>query len=99
MTAKRRGDGDESDPAVSRTTFDPAEEPVCDVLLGAIADAENAPPEKLPVLAKTLDTDALNAFFRDGPGGPDRAARSLDFTYADYRVSVHSDGVLTVSPL
>lgn len=63
-------------------------------VIEAVAAYSNTPPEELPPLYNTLDPDALDVLFpSDGMNG------RVDFSYANYKVTLRSDKEIELSPV
>jgi hypothetical protein len=63
-----------------------------DAVVDAVAAAEGRDPDHLrSELESTIDTDALDSLFENGP-----SVASLSFRYAGYTVDVHGDGWVEV---
>lgn len=78
--------------------FDPTMESASRILLTTVASLADTSPEDLPVLHDVIDTEALDALFQPRPDGTVRPAdRTISFTYADYEVRIHSDGIIALS--
>lgn len=60
--------------------------PPSETVVGAVADAEGVAPTDLPPLHGAVDTEALDALFRE------RVPGSVTFDYADHTVLVSGDG-------
>lgn len=61
-------------------------------LVSSVAAVAGVEPTALPPLQETLDTDAMEAIL----GSPRDCGATISFTYAGYRVTAHSDGLIRV---
>lgn len=71
------------------TRFDPTVDLASDVLVRAIAVAENVEPTSLRPLAYSVDPDALDAVV-----SRDRSGTTVRFPYEGYRVVVSANGTI-----
>lgn len=74
----------------------PDGEDVSTTVVLVVEELTGTPMEKLPLLERKLDIDALNSLFEPrGVGDPDSADGTLQFEYADCTVTVDSEGRVT----
>lgn len=64
----------------------------------AVAQETGLDIGELPTLYGTIDPDALAAFLRCSNGPDARSERSVEFSYCEYRVTVHSSGRVNLHP-
>lgn len=69
---------------------------VASSVVTAVSKADGVDPSDLPPLQETVDGDALDALFARSSTGTD--GPRVAFHYAGHRVTVESDGAITVSP-
>lgn len=86
---------------VAQAQYDP-EEPrdLTTVIIDAIAEAENAPivEVKTPPLYEVVDVPGIESALFDRPAGKgEGTASTVEFRYNQYKVSVESDGWVTVA--
>lgn len=62
-----------------------------------VAEFKGVDPIHLPPLYDALDPDALDTLFEPAGNGATRGNGSIEFTYAQQRVTVHADGRVLVS--
>jgi len=87
---------------VTRRLYDPAGDvALVTEIVYALADARNVSPTDLtsPTLYECVDVESLEATLFDGKEGPSsrRGSGTVTFQYADYVVTVWSDGWIEVS--
>ena len=88
-----RGPANDADGTV-RTTHDWSEITPSTGVIETIAVAANCEPTAIEPLYETLDPDALDAVIQSGAGGT-----TVQFVFAGYDVTVHSNGAVAVTPL
>lgn len=90
---RRTDDGPES----YRHTFDPATDSVCVELVRAVAVLNDTDPCALPVLADTLDPEALELLVQPRPDGQPRETDTrIRFEYNGHRIRLTTDGTITI---
>lgn len=87
--------------AEAQANFDPAESrSLTTVIIEAIAEAEGVSITEVlsPPLYEVVDVEAMEVALFGPPGAPrNGTASAVEFQYNDYKVSVVSDGWVTVS--
>ena len=79
-----------------RTQFDQEKTPASMAVVATLADVMDTDPVELDPLQSTVDPDALDSLVRvrNGANGDIHAA----FTHEGHAITVHSDGVITITP-
>jgi hypothetical protein len=82
--------------ATHRFEYDPASTPPSMAVVSALGEVLDVGPTELEPIAKTVDTDAVDALVRDfdAVGGD----ADVSWIQAGFTVTVASDGVVTMSP-
>jgi len=89
----------DSERQVTRRLYDPDDEPTLGtVIVYALADARNVSPTalKLPTLYDCVDVESLESTLFDDRGVDRHTGGTVTFQYAEYAVSVTSDGWVEV---
>jgi hypothetical protein len=81
-----------------RVRYDPSEELPSTVVVTAVAAVAETDPLDLEPLRASVDPDALDALFRQTPGGRVRSSGQTEFRFADHHVTVDATGEIRVSP-
>lgn len=84
---------------VTQAQYDPDDtQDLTTVIVGAIADADDVPIVEVqdPPLYEVVDVAGIESALFDRPRG-DGVASTLEFRYNQYKVSVESDGWVTVA--
>ena len=79
-----------------RTQFDQEKTPASMAVVATLADVMDTDPVELDPLHSTVDTDALNALVRVR-NGTNRDIH-VTFTHEGHAITVHSYGVITITP-
>ncbi|WP_340099728.1 HalOD1 output domain-containing protein [Salinibaculum salinum] len=79
-----------------RFEYDQKETPASMAVVSALAEVMDADPTTLEPLQKTVDTDALDAFIQTQT--PAISDSNVTLSLENYTVTVHSYGVVAVSP-
>ena len=82
--------------ATHRFAYDPASTPAHMAVVSALSTVLDVGPTDMEPLAETVDTDALDALVRDVD--PVDGEVEVAWTQAGFAVTVHSRGVVTLSP-
>lgn len=82
--------------ATHRFEYDPASTPPCMAVVSALSAVLDVGPTDLDPIAETVNTDALDALVRDGE--PADGEVQVSWTQAGFAVTVHSYGLVTLSP-
>ncbi|WP_168191255.1 HalOD1 output domain-containing protein [Haloprofundus sp. MHR1] len=100
MTNQHTPNGDDQQCASTtayRHTFDWQTDSVSGELVKAVAALTNSEPTELPVLADSVDPDALDNLFRNrADGRPRDTDGRLVFDYDGHRVRITTDGTIAV---
>jgi len=77
--------------------FDPATDPVVDVIVTAVGDLEGVPPTELDPLYHAVDPDALQASLDAAASGAGATDVKISVDYHGYTVTVYGYGVVEVA--
>lgn len=75
------------------------EEPLRIFVARLVAEVADVSPTDLDALYRSINPEALDEVFEPLPDGSPRPGGGVWFTLDDYRVTVHGDGTVEVSPL
>lgn len=89
---------DSRDRAVLETEFDPADGPVSQRVVAAVASHYDVDPTALEPLYDTIDPDALDALLDVPARDPDRSV-TVTFPYEDLAITVDSEGTIHLEPV
>ncbi|WP_135825867.1 HalOD1 output domain-containing protein [Halorussus ruber] len=81
-----------------RVRYDSSEELPSTVVVTAVAAVAETDPLDLEPLRESIDPDALDALFRQTPGGRIRSSGQAEFWFADHHVTVDATGEIEVTP-
>ena len=83
-------------PGAVRTQFDQEKTPASMAVIATLADLMGADPVELNPLYSTIDPDELDALVRvrNGTNGDSH----VTFTHEGHAITVHSYGVITITP-
>lgn len=81
------------------TSFGEGDESPSMVVVSTIAAVSGRSFVDLPPLYTAVDPEALETLVAGEESGPDREEVEVTFTYADYEISVDSDGEVEVRPI
>ena len=70
--------------------------PLSEKVVETVAEQVGVDELELPHLANVIDPDALDALFTSPPASNRSSPASVDFEYADQRVTVFADGTIAV---
>lgn len=84
--------------ATYRVRYDSTDELPSTVVVSAVAAVAETDPLDLEPLRETVDPDALDALFRQTPGGRVRSSGCIEFHFAGHHVRVDATGDIEVSP-
>ena len=79
-----------------RTQFDQEKTPASMAVVATLADVMDTDPVELDPLHSTVDPDALDVFVRVRYGT--NGDSHVTFTYEGHAITVHSYGVITITP-
>lgn len=94
MASKDNGFQPDDDDRSSRR-FDPRTENPTTAVIETVEEHSGVDATELPPLSDSVDPDSLNNLVTS-PSGSQDDVLTVTFTYAGYRVAVHSDGLVGV---